>query len=880
MIAAPRLALWLLSRRLSGAWRDYVVGDLVEEFQKRAARSRATARLWFWGQTLRCLIAPPPSQPIASVSVRNRHRDSHMQTLFADLRYSARVLARTPSFTLAVVAVLALGIGANAAIFSIANSVLLRPLPFADPDRLVRVFHIPPQATFPGMARFSVSPANFYDWQRDATAFERMAIYQFRSLRLTGRGTPQTILAGAVGENFFEIVDAQPARGRIFRPDEDRPGREHVVIVSHGFWQRQLGGAEDVLAQTLTLDGSAYQIVGVMPASFSIESWGASGRDFWIPLAYDDEARLVRENHNAQVITRLKPGATIAQAQAELDVISKRLEQLHPKENAGWGATVIPLQELIVGDIRRTIVMLVVAVGLVLLIACANVSNLLFARGLARRKELAVRAAMGAGRARVFQHVLIEAVLLAVTGGALGLVIAQVTLRQAASILAGQLPRADEIALDPRVFAFVAAVSVVAGLLAGVVPAVRAGRTSLTDALKEGGRGDSSIGVRTRRLLIVCEVALSVVLLMGAGVMTRSLLAVRYADAGFDASRLLTMSIILPESKYETRDKTRAFFTRAVEDMRALPGVVAAAAIDSLPTQGGSVQPIVVEGRPELLPRDQPTVEVRRVTPGYFQSMRIPLLRGRDVSDSDVETLLVSQSAARLLWSDADPIGQRVTLPITSRTILREVVGVVGDVKQGRLEEAAAPTIYLYTRSEAWSGLTIVLRAHGEPLALAASARAVIRGLDADQPVEDVQTMDTVLNAGVASRRFSAIVLGLFAATALLLASVGIYSVLSHIVRGRSREIGIRTALGARTGDVLGLIVREGMAPALIGIAIGAVAALGSAKVIEGLVFGVSATDPLTLAAVAAALAIVAFAASLIPAWRASRLDPLKVLRT
>ena len=803
-----------------------------------------------------------------------------MRTLLADFRYSIRVLARTPSFSLAVVAVLALGIGANAAIFSIANTVLLRPLPFPEPDRLVRVFHTPPQATFPGMKIFSVSPANFYDWQQSATSFERMAIYQSRPLTMTGRGSAQTIHAGTVGENFFEIVGIPSAQGRVFRPEEDRKGREHVVIVSDGFWKRQLGGAADVLQQSLVLDGARFQIVGVMPSRFSIASWGATATDLWVPLAYSDADRLVRENHNANVITRLKPGVTVAQAQAELDAISTRLEQQHPKENAGWGAKVMPLHERLVGEARSSIVMLVAAVGLVLLIACANVSNLLFVRGLARRKELAVRSALGAGRRRMFQHVLMEALVLAAVGGAIGLGIAEFTLRRTASLLAGQVPRADEITLDPRVFAFAVVASLAAGLFAGALPAIRAGRVSLTDALKEGGRGEGSVGLRARRLLIVCEVALSVVLLMGAGVMIRSLLAVRYTDAGFDSSRLLTMSIGLPESKYDTGDKTRDFFTRALDGMRAIPGVVAAAGIDSLPTHGGSVQPILVEGRPELLPREQPTVEVRFVMPGYFGTMRIPLLRGRDVALSDTEAMLVSQSAAKLLWSDADPIGQRVSLPITSRTIMREIVGIVGDVKQGALEEAAAPTVYMFTRSRAYDGQSLILRTQSDPAAVGAAARAVIRAIDADQPVENMKTMDAVLDEGVASRRFNAILLAVFAATALLLASVGIYSVLSNIVRGRSREIGIRTALGARTGDVVTLIVREGMSPVLAGIVLGAIAALASAKIIEGLVFGVSATDPLTLAGVVVVLALAAFVASLIPAWRASRLDPLKVLRT
>jgi putative ABC transport system permease protein len=568
-----------------------------------------------------------------------------------------------------------------------------------------------------------------------------------------------------------------------------------------------------------------------------------------------------------------------AQAQSEMNVISKRLEQEYPQANAGWGATVVPLQELIVGDIRMTLVMLLAAVALVLLIACANVGNLLFARALGRRKEIAIRAALGAGRARVFQQLLLEALLLAMAGGAAGLLLARTSLEAGARLLANQLPRADEMSMDARVLLFVLGTSILTGVLAGALPAFRAGRTDLNEALKEGGRSDGAIGLRTRRLLIVCEVALSLVLLMGAGVMLRSLVALRNVDAGFDPHDVLTLHITLPQTRYKTPAQISAFFTTTLQRLRALPGVQAAAAVDDLPVTGGSVQPIVLEGHAELLPRDQPTVEVRKITPGYLRTMHVPLLRGRDVGDSDVEVMLVSRSAAKLLWDDADPIGRRVTLPLQSKTVSKEVIGIVGDVKQGMLSEAAAPTVYEYTREHEWNNLSIVMRTSVPPLSLAQAAAGAVRAVDPDQPVEDVRTMDDVLDETLASQRFSALLLGLFAAVALALASIGIYSVLSYIVRGRSREIGIRSALGARTADVVRLVVREGMTPAIIGIATGAVAALGSGKILEKLVFGVSASDPLTLAVVAGMLTIVALIASLVPAYRASRLDPLTVLR-
>jgi putative ABC transport system permease protein len=875
----PRWAAALLSLRLSNEWREFVLGDLAEEYAARAAAAPAAARRWLLWQTLRCFASPPPA-PRRLGAVPSMPRESHrmLQNLVADARYAFRSLARTPGFAVAAIGVLALGIGATTAIFSILNSVLLRPLPFSEPERLVRLFHVPPQATFPGIPRFSLSPANFYDWQRDAKAFESMAMYRTRGFTLTGSGTPRPVVATAVGAGFFDIVRGRAAQGRVFRPDEDRPGA-NVVVISDGFWRTQLGGRANVVGQKLRLDGQAFEIVGVMPASFSVEAWNATARDLWVPLALNAEDRAERENHNMQGVARLRPGADVRSAISELGVISTRLETAYPAANAGWGATVVPLQELIVGDIRATLVMLLAAVGLVLLIACANVGNLLFTRSLGRRKEVAIRAALGAGRGRVLQQLLTEAVVLALAAGAVGLLLAETGVRASAALLVDQVPRADEISLDWRVLLFVLGASVLTGMLAGVIPALRVGRSPLTDALKEGGRSEGAVGIRTRRVLVVGEVALSVVLLMGASVMVRSVLALRSVDTGFDADGVLTMIVALPEARYPMPAQRKAFFDSAIARMREIPGVVAAGAVDSVPFTGGSVQPIVVEGRPELLPRDQPTVQVRVVTPGYLETMRIPLLRGRDVAPGDDMVMLVSRSAARLLWQDADPLSQRVTLPLISRTEFRTVVGIVGDVKQDSLADAAPPTVYWYTRDLGFGGFTLVLRTTGDPVSVAAPAAAVVRSIDPEQPVQGVRTMVDIRDELLTSQRFSALLLAAFALTALVLASVGIYSVLSYIVRGRSREIGIRSALGAQTGDVLGLVVREGMTPALAGIGLGALAAVAASTILERLVFGVSASDPLTLAGVAAALAVVALAASLGPAWRASRIDPLTALR-
>jgi predicted permease len=600
--------------------------------------------------------------------------------------------------------------------------------------------------------------------------------------------------------------------------------------------------------------------------------------DVWIPLALTDEQRAARGNHNRDGVARLKRDVELARAQAEMDTISARLAREFPQtDGRGWGAVVIPMQEEIVGNSRTMLLLLLGAVGLVLLIACANVGNLLFTRALSRRKEIAIRSALGAGRGRVFQQLLTEALLLSATGGGLGLLLAYGTLRSASTLLAGQVPRAEEISIDGRVLLFAVGMSMVTGVLAGTLPAVRAGRSGLNDALKEGGRSDGAIGVRTRRLLVVCEVALSLVLLMGAGVMIQGLLALRSGDTGFDPNNVLTMRVRLVEARYPTPGQRSAFFEAALQRIRALPGVEAAGTIDDLPfSAGGSAQILALEGG---APQPNPAaVQVRQISPGYLRAMGIPVLRGRDVLDSDAEVLLVSQDAAKLYWGADDAIWRRALLPALSRTVLRQVVGIVGDVKQRNLIEGATPTVYFYNR-EPYGKATFAIRTAVPPATLAQPVVAAIRAIDPEQPVVDIRTMVQVLDGTLTSQRFSALLLGVFAGVALLLAAVGIYSVLSYIVRGRSREIGIRTALGAQRADVLRLVIVEGMSPAFVGIAAGTIAALASAKVMKTLVFGVSASDPLTLAAVAATLALVALMASLVPAYRASRLDPVKVLR-
>jgi predicted permease len=703
-----------------------------------------------------------------------------------------------------------------------------------------------------------------------------MAMYQccgFRELALTG--TARTVRATAVNAGFFEIVRARPALGRVFRQEEDTPGGKYVVVLSDRFWRTEFGAHPDVIGRTVKLNDEAYTIVGVMPAAASVESWTGMGSDVWIPLALTDEQRASRGNHNQYGVARLNRDVELTQAQAEMDAISARLAREFPTSDDGWGAVVIPMHEEIVGNSRTMLLMLLGAVGLVLLIACANVGNLLFTRALSRRKEIAIRSALGAGRGRVFQQLLTEALLLAGAGGALGLLLAYGTLTSAATLLASQVPRAEEISIDARVLLFAVGVSMLTGMLAGTLPAVRAGRSDLNDALKEGGRSDGAIGVGTRRLLIVCEVALSLVLLMGAGVMIQSLLTLRHGHTGFDPNNVLTMRVRLVNARYPSPVQRASFFEAALQRIRALPGVEAAGMINDLPFAAGSSQTLLLEGYPPQ--REPVAVQARQITPGYLPAMGIPVLRGRDVVDSDAEVLLVSRDAAKLYWGADDPIGRRAALPF-SKTVLRQVVGIVGDVKQRSLTEGPTPTAYYYTR-EPSGRVTFVVRTSVPSATLAEPVVAAIRTIDPDQPVVDIRTMVQVLDDKLAPQRVSALLLGVFAGVALLLAAVGIYSVLSYIVRGRSREIGIRRALGARTSDVLRLVMVEGMSPVLVGVAVGTIAALASARVIRTLVFGVSASDPLTLAAVGATLVFVALIASLVPAYRALRLDPVKILR-
>ncbi len=786
------------------------------------------------------------------------------------------------------VVVLGLGIGANTAIFSVVNAILLRPLPFQDSGRLVQVWHVPPPKSFPGMTRFSVSPANYLDWERQNRLFENTAIYGYRTYSMTGSGEPESVSAIGVSPDFFRVLRIQPSLGRVFLPEENQNGRGRVAVLSEGFWQTHFASDPKIVGGTISLDNLRYTVVGVIPSKsvFPTSSDPKSQPQLWTPLAWTDAERAIRGNHNYQVIARLKPGADVQQSQAEMNTISARLEQEYPGDDKGWGATVVPLRDQLVGDVRPALMVLLGAVGFVLLVACANVANLVLVKTLARQKEVAIRTALGASSARMAQQILSETLLLALTGGALGLAFAHFGVKLIVAFLAQSLPRTTDITVDGWVLTFTLAVSVLTGVVAGLLPAVRASKTNLNDSLKQGlGRTDAdSGGNRTRSVLVISEVALSLVLLIGAGLMIRTLSRLRNVDPGLDPHNVLTMTFALSSTKYDKPAQQIAFYDRLLQRVRSLPGVVSAGAIDSLPLgNGGSTQPIAVDGQPALAMSEQPEVAVRVVEPGFCETMRIPLLQGRALSIADTadrpSVIVISQSMAKRFWLGENPIGKRLTMSFSPEKS-REVVGVVGDVKGDGLDVLdPVATLYAPLAQQPTPYMSLVVRTSPPPNTLVSAVSGAVHEVDRAQPALDVITMDELVANSLSQQRFNMLLLSAFSGLALLLAAIGIYSVLAYSVRRRMREIGVRMALGAQRSDILRMILGQGTRLALIGTGIGIAAALGLTRLMSSQLFGVTATDPVTFLSVAALIVLVALAACYIPARRATRVDPIIALR-
>jgi predicted permease len=811
-----------------------------------------------------------------------------MQTLLQDLKYGFRLLRKSPAFAAAAIAVLALGIGANTAIFTVVNAILLRPLPFPDSGRLMQVWHVPPAKSFPGITRFAVSAANYLDWKERSHSFQQMAIYSFNSFNLTGKGQPETVNSGAVSSDFFSVFQVEPKYGRTFSPDEDQPGHNHVLILSYPFWQTHFGSDPNVVGQTVSLNGEPYTIVGVMGPKFRRPGFA----QIWTPLAMTPKQRAVRGEHHYLVIARLRKDADARQAQAELDTISHALEQEYPEDDKGWGAVAVPLRDEMVGDVRPALLVLIGAVALVLLIACANVANLVLAKTMARQKEIAIRTALGASRTRVLRQVLAETILLSLAGGALGLYLAHFGVGLIVHFFGDNLPRGIEIGLDTWVLVFTLCASLLAGILAGLAPAWRFTKINLNDTLKQGlGRsGSDTGGTRTRSALLISEVALSVMLLIGAGLMIRSLWVLERVNPGFDPQNVLSMDLGVTR-KLDSPSRLINFYQEVLRQVRTLPGVDSAGVIDSLPLTGGSNQPVAIEGRPPAMMSDQPEVAVRLISTGYLRAMKIPVVQGRDFSDADSadrqSVVLISESMARRFWPSENPIGKHLTLTFSPGKI-REIIGVVGDVKQTGLDvnEPAATLYAPLTQVSApamadWHAISmfLVVRTVSQPASLISAVSNTVHQVDKEVAIHDVITMDDFLAESLAQQRFNMLLLASFAALALVLAAVGIYSVLSYTVRRRTREIGVRIALGAQIGDVVSLVMRDGMRPTLIGAVIGLIGALIFGRLLVHLIYGVRASDPLTFLVVSLFLMAIAVIACIAPAWRATRVDPMKALR-
>jgi len=808
-----------------------------------------------------------------------------METLLQDLRQGVRALLKQPAFTFVAIIALALGIGANTAIFSVVNAVLLQALPYRQADNLVTVWENNKRR---GNDQNVINLGNYFDWKEQNRVFEDMATFFDTNANLTGSGEPEEIPAQIASANLFSVLGVNPILGRTFTAEDGREGAARVAVLSYGLWQRRFGGDASVIGRKIILNNNENTVVGVLPADFNWHvrngSMTRKVAEIWSPWQLT-EAMKQRRGRFAMAVARLKPGVTPVQAQAEMNVLGSQLEQQY-EFNKNWGINVVPLRKQFTGEMRLALIVLLFAVGFVLLIACANVANLLLVRAAARQREIAVRAALGANRWRIIRQLLTESLLLAILGGIAGLVLAWWGTDLLVSLSPPELMNLAQAKINLPVLGFTMAVSLLTGVIFGLAPAFETTRLNLTESLKEGGKniGGSSRSHRLRNSLVVTEVALALVLLVGAGLLIRSFARLQAVDPGFNVENVLTMKVGLPNRKYDTDQKRIQFFQQAIAGMQSLPGVEAAGATSFLPFvsphAGTSME---IEGRPKLPPGQGLNTGVIVTDANFFRAMQIPLKRGRLYSDREAaemrHVVVVNEAFARKNFPGEDPLGKRVIINMKDDNQPCEIIGIVGDTKHMTLDAELQPISYWPHPELAYSGMTFAIRTKGEATAVAAAAREVIRNLDPEQPVADVRTMDSLIGKSVARQRFNTLLLTIFAGVAALLAAVGIYGVMAFSVAQRTHEIGVRMALGAQKRDVLRLVLKRGMTLALSGVAIGVIASLALTRLMTTLLFDVGATDPLTFVGVPVLLALIALLACYLPARRAAKVDPMVALR-